>query len=328
MTQVGSLQTQVLAFRPGNRQIAVVDLDENYVPKGMPTEFDKLPNRLDALEDPRLFHHRGKLYMLAFGFAYKGRPRWQYLARLERSPVAVSVTASTDPAGPTRFRLVQPRRVLLPEDVSSARALRADPDSMFFTKHPEKNWMPFIYNDSIHFIHSMNPLVVLRVLEDLPGAPASADIRTKLVSISGGARIRWRYGQMRGGTPAVYDAALGAYVALFHSVVNFDLNDTSMKDSHRKYYYMGVCVLAPHPPFSIQLMSVMPLVGPRFYNELKTNTHPRRVVFPVGLLVEPDKFIVSYGRTDNSTFVAHFDCRKLLATLQPPLPESWEGPPC
>ena len=327
--------TQVLAWQARGRIIGVVDLNDNYTPKSLPTLFNStlmhLPDKVDSFEDPRLFIYRGEMYLSTYGFGYRDRPRWQYLARLERrSSAAADVT--TDPADPAGFRLVQPRRVLLPESPALASADPADIDSVFRKAHPEKNWMPFIYNDSIHWFRNMNPLVVVRVLPDLPHARANADIRTELVALGGnGTRVRWRWGEMRGGTAAVYDAALGAYVALFHSQVNFVLDETPLTyDSNRRYYYMGFCVFAAQPPFSIQLMSPMPLVGPNFYNEEESNRKPRRIVFPMGLIVDAssNRYIVSYGKNDTFLFVAHFDRQKLLDGLQPPLPESWEGPPC
>ena len=311
----------------------MVDLDENYAPKSLPTVFQKteLPDGVDEFEDPRLFVHRGALYLLAFGFGLKDRPRWQYLVRLERLPAAANVTAGTDPTSPASFRLVQPRRLLLPEELPSGLPLAADFDRLFRKPHAEKNWMPFVYNDSIHFFYSINPLVVLRVLADPLGANSSADIRTEFVSLGGGAHVRWRYGAMRGGTPALYDAALGGYVAFFHSQVNFESDVKSPTgDAHRKYYYMGLCIFAAQPPFSIQLISTAPLVGVGFYNESKAYTEPQRIIFPVGLIVNDSigTFIISYGKDDKAMRVAHFDRSKLLATLHPPLPEGWEGPPC
>jgi hypothetical protein len=323
----------VLAFRALGRLIGVVSLNEDYTPKSLPTTFNstlmQLPDKVDTFEDPRLFIYRGEMYLLAFGFGYRDRPRWEYLARLERSPAAANVTTSADPAG---FRLMQPRRVLLPERPASAVADPADFNETFRWTHPEKNWVPFVHNDSVHFFHSLNPLVVLRVLPDPPHARANADIRTEVVSIgSSGTRVHWRWGEMRGGTQAVYDAALGGYVALFHSSVKFTLDERPLTgNSHMKYYYMGFYVFAAKPPFSIQLMSAMPLRGPSFYNEIPSNHKPRRVVFPVGLIILPGSgdFIISYGKNDSFMEVARFDRRKVLATLQPPLPDSWEGPPC
>jgi hypothetical protein len=192
--------------------------------------------------------------------------------------------------------------------------------------HHEKNWVPFIHDDSIHFFYSINPPVVLRMIADLPDDELGADIRTEFVSAAGNASVRWPWGFMSGGTPAVYDATLGGYIALFHSWFNHESERTG--DPFRCYYVMGLCVFAAQPPFSIQLMTHAPLVGRDFYDESKENTVNKRIIFPVGLIVLSDAYLVSYGKDDKSMRVARFDRRKLLDSLQPPLPDNWEEPPC
>jgi hypothetical protein len=305
-----------------------MELDESsYGPKGMPTIFhqNQLPHGLSGFEDPRLLVHRGELYMLAYGYVRSAVYGYQYLARLERLPAASPIAGSADPAAPPAgFRLVQPRRLLLPEDIPAALTLPAGISDLIRKPRPhwEKNWVPFTHDDSIHFLHSVNPPVALRVVADPLGANSSADIRTEFVSVGGNVSVRWRYGVMRGSTPAVYDAALGGYIALFHSSYKFE------GASSPRYYFMGVYVFAAQPPFSIQLVSQTPLVGAGFYDESKANTQSR-IIFPVGLLVLPNgDFVVSYGKDDSRMRVARFDRRKLMQTLQAPLPESWEGPPC
>ena len=329
MTLSPAGDSQVLACRADSHgHLGVVQLDESYAPKSMPTLFyrEQLPAGLSAFEDPRLFVHRGELYMLAYGYVRSATYGSLYLARLEPPPAAASAAARADPAVPLAgFRLVEPRRLLLPESVPSMLRLPAYLSDMIRNPQPhvEKSWVPFVHDDSIHFLHSLNPPVALRVVADPPGARnGSADIRTEFVSIGGNVSVRWRYGVMRGGTPAVYDAALGAYVAVFHASYKFN------GASSPRYYFIGVCVFAAKPPFSIQLVSEMPLVGAGFYNESEANTESR-VIFPVGLVALPSgDFAVSYGKDDSSMRVARIDRRKLMATLQPPLPESWDGPPC
>ena len=332
---------QVLAFRVTRQKrnrdlLAVVELDDFYVPRGAPTMFNAtdLHSELSALEDPRLFVHRGALYLLAYGLwsavAPDGRREWplhgdgrQYLARLERLPAATDSTAMAGSAGggPAGFRLTRLRQLLLPEAVP--RGLTLPRDINIQKPHEEKNWVPFVHNDTIHFVYSLNPPVVLRVVEDKADAGDSGDIQTEFVSV-GGSAVRWRYGTMRGGTPAVYDAALGGYIAAFHS--HLFIGRTPSGDRRILYYFMGFYVLAAQPPFSIQLMSAVPVVGPRLYEQ--RNAENKHVVFPVGLTLLPESISVSYGRNDEDTRVVQFDRRELMQTLQPPLPERWDGPPC
>jgi hypothetical protein len=321
-----------------SNNLAVVDLDEFYAPMAAPTVFHSksLPHSLDALEDPRLFVHRGELYLLVAGTYmnhYSGglQHQWdvrQYLARLERVPGAASNATSAGSAEAAGFRILQLRQVLLPEDVPSGLILPGDMNIRMPFR--EKNWVPLIYNDSIHFMYSMNPPVVIRVIADRMDADVNDDIRTEFVS-AGGNMTRWRYGVMRGGTPAIYDADIDGYVAVFHS---HDTHRVETQTGARDilFYFMGFCVFAAQPPFSIQLVSKAPLMGPGFYNESAPTPHRfrLRVIWPAGLIVLPDgdSFVLSYGRDDSTMRVVSVDRRELMETLQAPLPQGWEGPPC
>ena len=325
-----------------SNELAVVDLDESYRAKCAPTVFNSameqfhtasggLPRSLQQLEDPRLFVHRGDLYLLAAGVFFTGDldDDWdtrQFLGRLERLPGAASILMGAESAQPAGYRLVQLRQLLLPQDVPSALVLPADIN----IRKPfrEKNWVPFIYEDSIHFIYSMNPPVVLRVVADRPDADLSKGIRTDIVSAAN-KTVRWRHGVMRGGTAAIYDAAIGGYVAFFHSHDTHRVNTSKGDEADVLFYFMGFCVFSASPPFSIQAISKAPLMGPGFYNESAPDAHFLRVVWPAGLIVQPSgDFVVSYGRDDSAMRAVRIDRRQLLKTLQAPLPHDWEGPPC
>ena len=186
----------------------------------------------------------------------------------------------------------------------------------------EKNWFTFVYDDIIHIVYTLNPLVVVRVPDN---SGADEEIRTELVSRAAEA-VYWRYGEIRGGTPAVFDADLGGYILFFHSVLHPDLK-TERGPQRIKLYFMGCLVFSAHPPFTIQLISERPLVGPSFYDE-HWSREKMRVIFPAGLLVTPEAYVVSYGKDDNSTRIVRFDRRQLQESLQPPRPHTWSGPEC
>ena len=335
---------QVLAYRlKRTNELAVVDLDESYALTSRPTVFSRrsLPGNVTGLYDPRLFVHGAELYVLLHGSRRKDAdgkqpPGRQYLARLKRRPVAAALAGSTSGPGPggstehgtaagiAGYRLVQLRELQLPDDIwPQSLAL---PSNMR-GRHEEKNWVPFIYEDSIHFVYCINPPVVVRVPTEVAALNASDPIRTEFVSAADNATARWRYGDMRGGTPAVYDAALGGYVAFFHSQITFR-EATPTGPRPVRSYLMGCYVFAAQPPFGIQLISERPLVGPDFYNESLVNARNWRIVFPAGVMVLADSILVSYGRNDTMTRVVRFDRRKLIQSLQPPLPSSWKGAPC
>ena len=205
----GAVDIQVLAFRTG-RQLAVVDLDESYAPKSSPTLFGEtdLPNSLSALEDPRLFVHRGELFMLAFGVRFTGPwPGWKVsctsrnLSACQHHQTRQQERAMRGPRVSACFKCDSCYRrrtyhwgCLSQQNLTSA------------SQSGRRNWVPFIYNDSIHFIYSINPPVVFRIPADHAGGDMSGkDICTEFVSSGANATVRWRYGTMRGGTPAVYD---------------------------------------------------------------------------------------------------------------------------
>ena len=127
-----------------------MDLDESYAPRAEPTLFGKpqLPGNLSALEGPRLSIHSDQLYLLAFGLNLSGRwHRRQWLALLERLPAAGNSemrAAAAGSAAPAGFRLVQPRMVLLPENLPAELILPRYMD----IRDPagtEKIWVPFSY---------------------------------------------------------------------------------------------------------------------------------------------------------------------------------------
>ena len=207
--------------------------------------------------------------------------------------------------------VAQPQQLLLPQGMELARR--------------EKNWVPFVYDDGIHFIQSVNPHVVVRLPPMAVAAEGTgSNVVTELVS-SASQAVRWRYGEMRGGTQAVYDVELGAYLHVFHSQVEYF---ESERHPRQKLYFMGCYVFAAQPPFAIQLLSQTPLIGPAFYPRPAAENGVMRVVFPAGLMLTPDELVISYGKNDYESRLARFDRRNVTDTLQPPLPASWQGKDC
>ena len=182
--------------------------------------------------------------------------------------------------------------------------------------------MPLTYNGSLHMITSANPPVVVGLPN--PDTWRGDHVDTEVIS-QGAEAVQWRYGIMRGGTNAVFDAGLGGYVLFFHSSVNHHANGTVDCHGRKRTYYVGCAVLAAEPPFAIQQMTLEPLACTGMYTE----EHGQKgwwAVFPLGLIIEPEgDLIVSYGRNDNSTRVIRFDRARLAEALQPPLPAAWDG---
>ena len=209
----------------------------------------------------------------------------------------------------------------------------------------EKNWVPFVFEDAIHVIQHLNPPLVFRVPpealeagadntttysadsrggDDVDDSTPSKKLLLEFVS-RGRGRVLWQWGNLRGGTPAVFDPALGGYVTFFHTWLAYDDSGciSEALAGYRKSYFLGMVVFAARPPFAIQHMVHVPLVGPDMYTDPLKEFW--QVIFPAGLEVTQDAFIISYGQLDRTTQLVHFDRRQLESELQPPLPADWSG---
>lgn len=169
----------------------------------------------------------------------------------------------------------------------------------------EKNWVPFIYEDTLLLSYSLNPHhVLLPLLEGTEKAITFASTKK---------RNQWKWGELRGGTSAlrINDHQ---YLAFFHSVKT----EATLQSNGKAipHYFMGAYLFNANPPFEITKISPKPIVGPNFYNGIVHKTwKPLRVVFPGGFVFD-EKFIwVVYGRQDHENWVVKFDKTKLLKSL-------------
>ncbi|MBM3184653.1 MAG: hypothetical protein FJZ64_05045, partial [Chlamydiae bacterium] len=167
----------------------------------------------------------------------------------------------------------------------------------------EKNWVPFDYEGNLHLAYSILPH---KILSPIPGMNACATIASTLAS------IKWNYGVLRGGTPALL---LGEeYLAFFHSC-------KSMKTQHSQgktipHYFIGAYTFSAKPPFAIQKISKEPIVGPLFYHGPAYKTwKPLRVVFPGGYVANENFIWILYGRQDHEIWVVKLDKKGLMESL-------------
>ena len=229
-----------------------------------------------------------------------------WLGRLERVPPA----PAAEDGNVTRFRLLDPKKLLLP----ASHGLRMS--------GKEKNWVPFEHDSAVHFMLYSNPPMALRLPAVLN--QTGDDVTLEYVSAVS-EPVQWRYGKICGGTPGVFDADLGGHVFVFHSKMVHEHNG-SLTDCRApmRTYYMGCAVMSARPPFGIQLMSTVPLAGPESYTRSGHYKH-WQVVFPVGLVLTPDAVVLSYGRNDAATRLIRFDRSMFRESLLPPVPEGWDG---
>jgi hypothetical protein len=133
----------------------------------------------------------------------------------------------------------------------------------------EKNWAPFIYNSTQHFVYKVFPLTVV-VGTNSPSHEYTDNetmMPMKVISVDACARIPWTYGHLRGGSQAVkLPASTGGkdeYLGFFHSQYS----------PGEKYggwapfsYFIGAYTFSGTFPFKLKRMSSLPIMKPEWYD--------------------------------------------------------------
>lgn len=147
----------------------------------------------------------------------------------------------------------------------------------------EKNWTYFVHDDRLMCIYKMNPHVVLEL-------NWSGEVVTEYITHFD-LKSHWKYGECRGGTnPILKD---GYYHAFFHSSLPWDRG--------RRHYFMGKYVFESKPPFRIVEITSEPILWGNTTDERILPDKNPLVVFPCGVVIQQDKFLVSFGINDEKT---------------------------
>jgi len=165
----------------------------------------------------------------------------------------------------------------------------------------QKNWTPFVYNNTLYLSYSMNPHLVLS--PNLKTGQCDAHHHTMFSSV-------WPYGQMRGSSEAIL--VDGEYLSFFHS----GLNDASIASWPRFawHYFMGAYTFASTPPFAITRMTDRPMVSPDLYT---ASNRYKKVIFPGGFAVVGASIYVAYGKDDCEIWIMTLDKEELKKALKP-----------
>ncbi len=177
----------------------------------------------------------------------------------------------------------------------------------------EKNWSPFDCRGYIHFSYSLNPHRVFK-LPKFDNTCATVGLTE--------ANIDWPWGEMRGGSPALFDE--DHYLGFFHSWK--DLKSVQSNGEKISHYFMGAYRHKKAPPFEITHVSENPIIGKTFFHAPEYPTwKPLKVIYPGGHIFDKKFIWVVYGRQDHECWLVKLDKKALLKSLVPvdsPLRES------
>lgn len=194
----------------------------------------------------------------------------------------------------------------LKEEINGFRVVSNECLSVFANENPkrrEKNWVPFVFNNTLLLGYQLDPHTIFRPLLD-----SSECCETVAISFPS---VIWEWGQLRGGAPAV-KIDEDHYLSIFHSSTH--MKTIHSNDQEIPHYFIGAYVFSAHPPFEIKYISPEPIIGPNFYHGAcyEPYWHPVCVVFPCGLAINGDDVLISYGRQDHELWIATVDKEKLL----------------
>lgn len=164
----------------------------------------------------------------------------------------------------------------------------------------QKNWMPFVHEGTLYLISNVKPHTIWRW--DGPEQPAVKVHETDWVS-------PWFSNEFfRGNTNAV-QLDDGNFLCTFHTV---------MVERIMHFYDNGAYVFEGKPPFRVIragrrcYLPAEAAVEPHFRKEFRIT-----VCFPVGMVRDGEKLLISYGDNDSSVKIGETTVAKMLATTLP-----------
>ncbi|MBA3237090.1 MAG: hypothetical protein H0T62_01915 [Parachlamydiaceae bacterium] len=261
--------------------VGIIKLDESLKPIGKP-QFLNTRNPGDKIdshsEDARIFSFNGEPYVI-----YNDSIETNDLTIRHRREMYVAKVLLDD----QNIRITRPIKLYHPEK----------------HKHidTQKNWVPFIWDGVLLLGYSLNPHEVL--YPNLSTGESPVACRSSFFS-------PWRWGNWRGGTPAVL--VDGEYLAFFHS--SMMTRSEASNGVLMYHYYMGAYTFSAEPPFNVLSASIAPIVGRDFYT---ASDHEKRVIFPGGFVVVGSSIYVAYGKDDCEVWIAILDKSKLKKSMLP-----------
>lgn len=161
----------------------------------------------------------------------------------------------------------------------------------------QKNWMPFKHEEKVYFVASVCPHEIYFLNENLV---CKKVYHTDWTS-------PWAIKEHHRGNTNVVMLSDGNYLATFH---------TSMRHENKHYYDNGSYIFSGVPPFNVIKCSNRTYLPA----ESACETHFRKngqIVcnFPVGMMVENNKVIISYGDNDSVVKIVEYKIEDFLNTM-------------
>ena len=151
---------------------------------------------------------------------------------------------------------------------------------------PEKNWTFFSYAGEQYAVNSFAPK--FKVVKITNGIATN-------YSVSNNPAFPWKYGEARGGTPAI---RVGEH---FYTVFQSHV----IQNNWPRYYCAAFAKFSAKPPFNVKAITG-PVLLPDEYRDWGYS-----VVFPAGLQLHDGKWFISYGHMDNECRIGIFDFDKV-----------------
>lgn len=145
--------------------------------------------------------------------------------------------------------------------------------------------------------------------------PAQETILCTLVSLTTCPNLKWDFGVIRGGTPAVFIPELGEFISFFHS-------KHILEGSKFATYFIGAFSFSAAAPFTLQRFSEAPIMMDEWYTGEWCNEGKQDyIVFPMGLVLMKENgttvIMMSMGHNDREGWIVKIRLPDLMQNMKP-----------
>ena len=179
------------------------------------------------------------------------------------------------------------------------------------TSDLQKNWTNFVYNDELYFIKNINPHKIYKF-----------NLETKqLTSVSNlNWENKWFYNlSLRGNTNPI-KLPDNNYLSTFHTVQHMVFNDTRYR-----FYDNGFYIFEGKPPFKPLKMMTQTFLPAESCDLIfsweetpYSNSSKQKFycTFPIGMMLDGDDIIVSYGNSDKFIDVGKYSLKEIMNLMK------------